>query len=131
MQDPPFLTARLLDAIHDEVLTAYGGAAGVLKPDALSSALASARAGWGETYFNAFPFEMAAAYLVGIALGHPYLDGNKRVAAASAAVFLEAAGYPLEAKPGELRDLVLAVCAHQLDKADVAAWFAAHQRPPA
>lgn len=41
-------------------------------------------------------FDLAAAYGYGLAKNHPFIDGNKRVAFAVMATFLEVNGYSLD-----------------------------------
>jgi death-on-curing protein len=46
-------------------------------------------------YANGDLFGQAAALCTGLALNHPFLDGNKRVAFSACATFLEVNGAPL------------------------------------
>ena len=79
-------------ALHEEVLTEFGGMNGVRHLGLLESALARPRQ---PTAYGNDPslFKLAAAYCVGIAKNHPFVDGNKRVAFLAAAVFLDLNGY--------------------------------------
>jgi death-on-curing protein len=74
---------------------------------------------------------MAAAYLFHIACDHPFIDGNKRVAAMAAFVFLDINGVDLRAPPDEFEGTVLAIAAGLLSKADLAEWMRAQTRPRA
>lgn len=89
--DPIFLTVEELIAIHDDQLARYGGAAGILNPAQLESAAGMPAASAGGEYLHRDLVEMAAAYAYYLARGHPFRDGNKRVAALAAYVFLETA----------------------------------------
>ena len=67
---------------------------------------------------------MAASYMVTIAFRHPFLDGNKRTAAAAALTFLYLNGYLVtERHSEELADLVLALLRREVDREDVGRWF--------
>jgi death-on-curing protein len=52
------------------------------------SALSQPETGSGDEYFHPTLYDMAAAYLFHLVKNHAFNDGNKRIAALSAAVFL-------------------------------------------
>jgi death on curing protein len=60
---------------------------------------------------SAYPtiFDKAAVLLRSIALDHPFVDGNKRMALATAMVFLSINGWLLRATDDELRDFTLEI----------------------
>lgn len=90
----------------------------------LESALARPlqKAAYGEPNI----FELAAAYLFGIAKNHPFVDGNKRTALAAADTFLFDNGWTLEAADEDLIQFVLLVAAGDIDEAGAAAFFRDH-----
>lgn len=106
-------------AIHHEVLTAHGGAAGLRDETLLESAVAAPQATMMGQPLLSDPIEIAAAYLFYICRNHPFLDGNKRTALAACLVFLEAnqlspsATLPLD----ESEKLMLDVAASKIDRA--------------
>lgn len=75
-------------ALHDEVLKAHGGLAGVRSEELLESAIAAPQATFAGALIFSDPLEMAAAYLFYLCANHPFNDGNKRTALASCLVFL-------------------------------------------
>lgn len=75
-------------AIHDEVLAAHGGLAGVKDIGLLESAIAAPQASFGGQPLVQDPLEIAAAYLFHLCQNHPFNDGNKRTALAACLVFL-------------------------------------------
>ena len=77
-------------AIHTEVLQAHGGGIGLRDRALLESAIAAPQATFGGTPIMTDVVEVAASYLFYLCRNHPFVDGNKRVALASALVFLEA-----------------------------------------
>ncbi len=119
-QEIVFLELDDILAIHARALADAGGGDGILKQAELESALAAPQATYGKRYLNEFPFEMAASYLVGFTMNHAFVDGNKRVAAAAAAVFLRINGYELRMAQGAFSDLVLAVARSEMKKPAVA-----------
>lgn len=86
------LGAEAVLAIHDEVLAAHGGMAGLRDRGLLESAVAAPQASFGGKPLIDDPIEIAAAYLFYLCRNHPFADGNKRTALAAALVFLQANG---------------------------------------
>jgi death-on-curing protein len=68
---------------------------------------------------------MAAAYGFHLATNHPFVDGNKRVAAVAMGAFLGANGAPLRVDEAELVATIRAVAEGRLDKAGLSAWLRA------
>jgi death-on-curing protein len=74
--------------------------------------------------------DLAAAYAVGIARNHAFLDGNKRTALVVAAgVFLPLNGYELTASNADIVRMMLAVADGSLPEPELAAWFRKGMRP--
>jgi death-on-curing protein len=113
---PIFLTLDEVLAIHADQVRRYGGAHGVRDWGLLSSALAMPQASFGGVYLHNSLAEMAAAYLFHLARNHPFLDGNKRAALASALAFLWLNDEHLEADEDELTELVMGVAAGRRDE---------------
>ncbi len=66
--------------------------------------------------------DLAAAYAVGLAKNHPFVDGNKRAAFLAAGLFLELNGMRLTATQIESTHAILAVAAGTMKEADFAEW---------
>jgi len=126
---PVFLGLDEVLEIHADQIRRYGGSAGVRDMGLLESALAMPRAGAGGRYFHADLCEMAAAYLFHIARNHPFVDGNKRVAAMAAYVFLGMNGLTLRAPGPAFERLVRFVAEGRADKAAIATFLRRHARP--
>jgi death-on-curing protein len=84
-----FLTFDQVLKLHSLQIEEFGGLDGVKNEGLLRSALAQPEAGSGEEYFHKTIYDMAAAYLFHLVKNHAFNDGNKRIAAVSAAVFLQ------------------------------------------
>ncbi len=74
-------------ALHAIGLKKYGGGAGLRDIGALESALFRPQTG-----YYADSIEQAAALLESLAVNHPFIDGNQRVAFAATATFLRING---------------------------------------
>jgi death-on-curing protein len=88
MSELAHLTIASVKAIHEEVLRAHGGSAGLRDEGLLESALAAPQATFGGEPIMSDPIEVAAAYLFYLCNNHPFVDGNKRTALAACLVFL-------------------------------------------
>ncbi len=106
-----FLSVETVVILHHRLIERYGGSFGVRDAGLLASALAQPQAGFGGNYVHAYPFEMAASYLFHITKNHPFIDGNKRIAFASADVFLSLHGFTIVCSEDEAADYVLAISA--------------------
>jgi death-on-curing protein len=127
--EPLFLTLDEALLIHADQIRRYGGRPGVRDLSLLSSALAMPEASFGGLYLHTSLPEMAAAYLFHIAQNHPFLDGNKRAALATALTFLWLNHRRLEAGENELTEMVMGVAAGRVGKAEAAVFIRARLRP--
>ena len=72
--------------------------------------------------------DMAGAYLFHLVENHPFVDGNKRVGAMAALVFLELNEYDFDATDDELTEAVLQVAGGKMPKDALSAFFRQHSR---
>lgn len=121
--DPRFLSIDEVLAIHEDQVARYGGSSGLRDEGLLLSALAMPQASFGGQYLHADEFEMAAAYLFHLVMNHPFVDGNKRIGAVSARVFLRLNGWIVTMPEDDAYDLVIAVTARAADKPAIADAF--------
>src|SRR5512143_183962 len=115
-----FLTLAEVIEIHSDQIERYGGSPGIRDLNLLSSAVAMPSASFGRYYLHADIYEMAAAYAFHIAQNHPFIDGNKRAALASALVFLVMNGISITAQTNKLYDAMIAVASGKLRKTEFA-----------
>jgi death-on-curing protein len=71
---------------------------------------------------------MAAAYLFHIVRNHPFIDGNKRVGAVAAFVFLALNGIDLDATEDAFEALVMEVAQSRVGKSEVAEFLRQNSR---
>jgi death-on-curing protein len=114
-------------AIHDEQIAEHGGLAGVRDLALLLSALA--RPQNLAAYGNPDIADLAAAYAVGIARNHAFLDGNKRTAWVAAETFLLKNGYELMARDQDAVTTMLAVADGTMPEPEFAVWLRTYIRP--
>lgn len=108
-------------ALHDRQIAEHGGAAGVRDRGAVLSALARPvnLAAYGEVDAAA----LAAAYAVGLARNHGFVDGNKRVGWVVARVFLRMNGVGVRVEAAEAVRVMRGVAAGDVGEAALGAWF--------
>jgi death-on-curing protein len=77
--------------LHSILIQRFGGKDGARDQGLLESALMRPQTG----YYKSLSLQ-AAALLQSLAQNHPFIDGNKRVAFATTAIFLQMNGYRLK-----------------------------------
>jgi death-on-curing protein len=124
MKEPVWVLREVVQALHERLLSEFGGAAGIRDDGMLESALN--RLANQFAYGSPSLFELAAAYAFGLVRNRPFLDGNKRTGFATAILFLELNGYRFTASEVDATIQTLALAAHDLDEAGFAAWLGAN-----
>jgi death-on-curing protein len=102
------LAADEILAIHERLITVFGGRAGLRDPGLLESALHRPRTG-----YYADLAEMATALFESLIINHPFVDGNKRVAFFATDVFLRINGWRLEVDAEEAHAFLTGLLAGQ------------------
>ena len=120
---PRFPTTDQVLRLHRIQIETYGGSHGLRDLALLESALAQPQASFGGQYVHEDVASMAAAYLFHLCKNHPFVDGNKRIAAATALLFLGLNGVSHQIDPTEFGDLTLAIAAGAQDKDAAVALF--------
>lgn len=125
-----FITKNQVVEAHENLLAQSGGEPGSLNEPALESAMDAARN--RAHYEGADVARCAATYAFHLTKAHAFVDGNKRVGAAAAEIFLLMNDATLDATNDQLHDLILAIASSKMTRDEVDAWFAARVResPP-
>ena len=125
-----YLTAAELLIIHQALIETFGGMAGITE-----AGFARLEAAAATPLQSAFGVELypeladkAGALAHAIVRGHPFSDGNKRVALAALDLFLSLNGARLSADNDEAYALAMAAAAH-MGRAELIAWVRAHLAP--
>ena len=122
--EPEFLTREIVDAIHEEQISSFGGLHGVRDENALESAIMAAQNVY--YYGGGDAFEIAAAYAYHLAENQAYLDGNKRTGAQAAFVFLEGCGVSCSRLPEERTyEAMIKIATHEMTRVDLAEYLRA------
>ena len=125
--EPRWLTTEMVVAIHDKSLAVFGGAEGIRDFGLLESALARPQ---NRHYYDsdAGPFDLAAAYAVGIVQNHPFVDGNKRAGLLAVQAFLFLNGYRFLPEQADEVRVFLALAAGDVEEDALARWIGANAR---
>ena len=115
--------AGVVLAVHDRQLAEHGGTDGIRDRGAIEPALARPRniAACGDPDAA----DLAAAYVHGLAVGPPFVDGNKRTAWVAGRLFLADNGFRLAFEPLDAVALMEGVAAGRVDETALAAWIRA------
>lgn len=122
-----WINRDVLLLLHDESLAEHGGASGLRDEGLLESALA--RPVNLTLYAAPDVADLAAAYGVGLAKNHAFVDGNKRAAFLAVGLFLALNGYRLNARQADATLMMLAVASGELPEADFANWIRENIQP--
>ena len=124
--EPVFLTFAEIIEIHDYQISRFGGAAGVRDIELLKSAIGTPSATFGGEFLHPSVIEMAAAYLYHLVENHPFVDGNKRVGAMAALIFLDMNGFEFDASDEDFTATVLKVASGEMMKSEISLFLRQH-----
>lgn len=125
MQPTLFPSLQETLELHRLLIERFGGASGVRDPGLLESALLRPRTGYYDTLSM-----QAAALLQSLCQGHCFVDGNKRVAFATAAIFLKLNGYRLKVDAAEGESFIVdEVIGNRARVETIATWLEARMIP--
>ena len=120
-----WISKQALLILHDESLATHGGGSGMRDEGLLDSALARPLnlVAYADAANPPDIAALAAAYCVGLAKNHAFVDGNKRAAFLATGLFLYLNGYRLTATQADATLTVLGVAASEVSEADFAQWL--------
>lgn len=108
--------------LHIRLIDRFGGKEGVRDMGLLESALMRPQTG----YYNSLSLQ-AAALLQSLAQNHAFIDGNKRVAFATCAIFLRMNGYRLKVDADNGESFIIdRVIKNKCDLDKIASWLEKH-----
>lgn len=117
-----FPTQDEIELMHVKVIEETGGSYGLRDAGALESALKAAE---NRAYYEDAPLTvLGATYAFHMSQAHAFVDGNKRIAAVTAELFLEMNGAKLMATNDEIIELYLDIAASRILREDVESKFA-------
>ena len=113
--------------LHEKLVEASGGSAGVRDLGLIESAIARANAAFGGVEAHKGIIAKAAAVGCGLTQNHGFIDGNKRIGMAVMLLILRRNGVHLTYTQDELVTLGLSVAQSAADVEYVENWIEAHK----
>lgn len=130
MIEPKWILDEIVVSIHQMLLAEHGGSPGIRDRDLFESALARPRQRLVYEPKSTI-FELAASYSFGLAENHSFIDGNKRVALAIGAIFLDINGFTLDAPEPEAVIVFEQLASGDVKEDALAKWLQAFSVPNA
>lgn len=122
MKPIKFVTLAQAKAIHEQQLALFGGTTGIIDQGKLESALYRP-VNIANYNLEATMSNLAAALGYGIAINHPFVDGNKRTAFIVMAVFLEINQIRLVASEVDVVNIMLGIARGTTSEAMLCNWL--------
>ena len=123
ISDISFLTIEDVIVIHEKMLDIGGGSSGLRDIELLYSALGRPKSSFSGTYLYPSIYKMGASLLHSLANNHPFIDGNKRTAFFSTALFLRKNDIEIKTNTEEITSLMIQVTTKDLSIKNIADWF--------
>ncbi|MEN8264957.1 MAG: type II toxin-antitoxin system death-on-curing family toxin [Nitrospirota bacterium] len=118
-----YLSAVQVLFIHSRLIDRTGGLHGVRDTGLLQSAVERPKATFEGKDLYKDVFHKAAALMESLTNNHPFIDGNKRTAITSSALFLQSNGYFLSTSQKKLEKFALKIATNKASFKDAAEWF--------
>ena len=106
--------------MHSDQISRYGGEAGIRDMGLLESAVAQPKASFEGRWLHENVHSMAAVYAFHLCQNHPFFDGNKRTALASALIFLRVNGIRVRDPRSALISVMYRVAKGEVSKPELA-----------
>lgn len=122
------LSKQQIIAMHHTLVVVTGGLDGLRDDGLLDSAIAAPFQTFDSTELFQSIQQKAARLACGLVQNHPFLDGNKRIAAHTMLVFLALNGISLFYTQDELASVFLKTAAGEVDYDDLLQWVIDHEK---
>jgi death-on-curing protein len=118
-----YLSVEQIVDLHEKQVRTFGGSVGLRDRGSLESAVARPAMTFGGEDLYPDVADKASALMHSLVMNDAFVDGNKRVGASAAELFLEVNGYRLATTDEELEEVALTVARGELDAEALAIWF--------
>ena len=121
--EPVWIRQNVALAIHARQVAEHGGDAAIRDLGLLDSALTRPQNLHAYSPSDADLAALAASYAYGIAMNHPFADGNKRTSNAVCRTFLRRNGHDFSASGEEQYVIWMQIAAGERSEDDLGAWI--------
>jgi death-on-curing protein len=118
-----YLSVAQILELHALQIARFGGSSGLRERGALEAAIARPQMTFDGDDLYPDLATKAAALMHSLVQNHPFVDGNKRVGAMAAELFLQVNGQELAAGDDELTETVMGVARGELAVEALAIWI--------
>ncbi len=137
MDEPKFLSREAILYIHrqaiefvsDDLSTPYDHTEWVRDDVLLESALFAPQASFAGDFLFRSLGAMAGAYWHSFTTNHPFMDGNKRVAAMACSVFLRLNGFRLTMSEAKIEEYTLGMAKGEITRDEAIEFTESHIEP--
>jgi death on curing protein len=123
-----FLTPEEVVELHGVSIKRFSGESGLRDAGLMESAVMALQQTFDGDFLYHTIYEMAAALWHGLVCNHPFVDGNKRVGALAADVFLLANGIEMTFENKDVIELTLRLATSSLSRSELADMIARNTR---
>jgi len=123
-----YLSPEQVLALHRAQIDEYGGARGLRQKGGLESALARPQMTFSGEDLYPEVADKAAALWHSLVINHPFIDGNKRIGAMAAELFLGLNGVDLQSTDDGLVAATLAAAQGEMSSEALAIWIRQRSR---
>ncbi len=124
MNEPTWIRLEECLAVHEMLISRFGGTQGIRNKAVLISALDRPK---NRFHHEAATIpELAASLAYGIIQNHPFLDGNKRTGFVCAVMFIESNGYTFNADQISVVQYTLGLAASQITEVQYSEFLESH-----
>ncbi|HOR89381.1 MAG TPA: type II toxin-antitoxin system death-on-curing family toxin [Clostridia bacterium] len=109
--------------LHNQLIKETGGMPGVLDEGLLESVLEAPFMSFGGLELFPSILQKAARLCYGVIMNHPFVDGNKRIAAHVMLIFLSLNKIELKYTQDELVQVILEIAKGNLNASDLFKWL--------
>jgi death on curing protein len=127
---PVWVPVQSVRAIYSELMAEHGGLSGPAREGSLEAALARPQQLFAYADPRPSLARLAASYAYGLARGHCFPDGNKRISLSILDVFLQLNGRELTAGEVEVVFVIRELASGVLSEDELAEWIDVNSRKP-
>lgn len=123
-----YITLEEVMAIHDHMVSEYGGSKGLRDLNLLESALFRPQSSFGGEELYPDLYSKGASLLHSLVSNHPFIDGNKRTSFVCLSRFFYLNGVEIIANDNLVYSLILSIAESKVDVTYISDWLKKHSR---